>query len=370
MIIRRYLCILLCGGLLVLIARGQGDGDEQIAARYAPVFHQALGGHPRGDYPTNFDFDGDWKGTNNWSHAGSKNFALKGYIYYSVRETETHYYIHYAVFHARDYKGGVRKGVIYSDLLWLGARVLSKGRAPSGKLALAAIAHENDMEGALVVVDKLSGRPVYLETVHHNLFGKYRPDGDTGLADGYFTTAGDHVELYVQPRGHGIQPLGTESRKALKGMVVYTYSGTADDPEKAAEGRVGYELLPIATTLWPMVEHGQSSKTYASEKDFGTVKINVRSGSSTLCHDVQLGMLPSAFEGQVGGENVARPPWGWFSNARPNDPPGIWYFDPAGVIKRDFQLADSFSTAYVSLPFWAQRSEDTSAAPLQVGERK
>ena len=34
--------------------------DRDIAARFAPVFHQALGSAPRFDYITNFDFDGDW----------------------------------------------------------------------------------------------------------------------------------------------------------------------------------------------------------------------------------------------------------------------------------------------------------------------
>ena len=35
--------------------------DEEIAARFAPVFYQALGDKPRSDYITNFDFDGDWR---------------------------------------------------------------------------------------------------------------------------------------------------------------------------------------------------------------------------------------------------------------------------------------------------------------------
>src|SRR3569623_2061721 len=111
--IRKLSCIAVCVLCWVITSRAQSDSEKQIASKTAPVFHQALGGHPRGDYPTNFDFDGDWIGTNNWSHAGNKKYKLKGYIYYSVQETETHYYIHYAVFHARDYKGGVRKGVIY-----------------------------------------------------------------------------------------------------------------------------------------------------------------------------------------------------------------------------------------------------------------
>src|SRR5437899_912722 len=114
-----------------LVTSAQISDEKEIAARYAPVFHQALGGHPRGDYITNFDFDGDWDGTDNWTDAEDRRFHLKAYIYYSVVETATHYFIHYADFHARDYKGGERKGVMYSDMLRIGARVLSKGAEPS-----------------------------------------------------------------------------------------------------------------------------------------------------------------------------------------------------------------------------------------------
>jgi hypothetical protein len=42
--------------------------ERQIAVRFAPVFRQALGDHPRADYLTNFDFDGDWRGNNNWKN--------------------------------------------------------------------------------------------------------------------------------------------------------------------------------------------------------------------------------------------------------------------------------------------------------------
>src|SRR5436190_216098 len=89
-----FLCIVAGAG----VARGQTAAEKEIAARFAPVFHQALGDRPRGDYITNFNFDGDWNGTNNWVNAENKKFKLTGYVYYSVAETATHYFIHYAVF--------------------------------------------------------------------------------------------------------------------------------------------------------------------------------------------------------------------------------------------------------------------------------
>src|ERR1700751_2596096 len=92
------------------------DADREVAARFAPTFYQALGDKPRSDYITNFDFDGDWRGDNNWTNSANLDFPLKAHIYYSVSETATHYFIHYAVFHPRDYKGGEHKGAILSEL--------------------------------------------------------------------------------------------------------------------------------------------------------------------------------------------------------------------------------------------------------------
>ena len=343
--------------------------DEQIAARFAPVFHQALAEHPRGDYITNFDFDGDWDGTNNWDHAAETAFKLKGYIYYSVAETPTHYLIHYAVFHARDYKGGDTKGVIYSKVLRNAARILSRGAEPSGRLAEAVIAHENDMEGALVVVEKhgtdlAAARIVFVETLHHNMFSRYVPEDSDRPAEGRFTVDGLHVELYVEPKGHGVVPWGTQPDKPEKGWLVYTYAGHADDPESISGGLVGYQLLPISTTLWPKARDSVTNRTFTSFRDFGTMTISILSGGAAVARNVVLGSLASAFHGNVGGVNVARPPWGWVSNDHRDDPPGVWFFDPARIVKRDFRLADGFSTSYMKVPFWASGAESETTAAV------
>jgi hypothetical protein len=63
--------------------------------------------------------------------------------------------------------------------------------------------------------------------------------------------------------------------------------------------------------------------------------------------------IGSAFRGSTGGLNMARPPWGWFDKNARKQPLGLWFFDPATIVKRDFRTDDSFRTAYVRLPFWA-----------------
>ncbi len=93
-IMRRMFARLVCLPVLFLVAVSvfpQSPARErEIAAAFAPVFHQALGDKPRSDYITNFDFDGDWQGDNNWDHADDPKFPLKAYVYYAVSETATH----------------------------------------------------------------------------------------------------------------------------------------------------------------------------------------------------------------------------------------------------------------------------------------
>src|SRR5919205_2464770 len=130
-------------------ARAGAARERQVAARFAPVFRQALGDHPRADYVTNFDFDGDWRGDNNWRHADDTRFPMRAYVYFAVAETPTHFYAHYALFHPRDYKGGTAAGPLLSDAIREGVR--RGGRYdPTGLSAEAVLAHENDMEGCPV----------------------------------------------------------------------------------------------------------------------------------------------------------------------------------------------------------------------------
>ena len=133
------------------------DEDRAIAVRFAPIFHQGIVGDGRFDYPANFDFDGDWVGGNNWEHAADTKYPLKGYVYYAVSETPTHYYIHYAVFHPRDTKGGETTGVVLSKGVRAGATAAQRVKR-TGVADDVVLAHENDFEGCLVVAEKQGRR--------------------------------------------------------------------------------------------------------------------------------------------------------------------------------------------------------------------
>jgi hypothetical protein len=339
-----------------------GTRDREIAGAFAPVFYQALGDKPRSDYITNFDFDGDWRGDNNWDHTDDKKFPLKAYVYYSVCETATHFFIHYAVFHPRDYKGGEVKGRILSEMIREGMKRGTE-RDPTGLLDEAGVAHENDMEGCLIVVakegnDLSRARVVFIEALHHNAFSRYLPGETAPKGFGLFRLEGAHALMYVEPKGHGVETYsGDEKQTAKKEFLIYKFTGRAEDPEQQQDGSVGYDLLPIQTTLWARAEKGLAGGaniTYGNTNDYGQITINVvQPNGRVVTRRIKVGKIGSAFLGNTGGLNMARPPWSWFDNNAREQPLGLWFFDPATIIKRDIPTDDSFRTAYVRLPFWA-----------------
>jgi len=347
----------------------QEKRESEIASRFAPVFHQALGENRRADYITNFDFDGDWRGDNNWAHTNDASFPMKAYVYYSLVETETHYFIHYAVFHGRDYKGGERKGAILSELMREGAKRAGK-YDPTGIAEESALAHENDMEGCLVVVAKTEGEPgevVFLETLRHNTITKYslesRKDSETlRLKDG-------RPLLYIEPKGHGVLALTNDNQTANRDLLIYECTGRAEDPERIEATTIGYKLLPIRTTLWARARDGVST-TYGQTQDFGEVTIRLAKADHQENElKVELNQIGVAFVGKVGGLNMARPPWGWFDRSRREQTLGVWFFDPASTIKRDFRLPESFSIAYLHRPFWAEGGKILTEKSERTGKR-
>jgi len=330
--------------------KGWAARDREVAARFAPVFYQGLGDKPRADYITRFDFDGDWRGDNNWEHADDPRFPLKAYVYYAVSETATHYFIHYAVFHPRDYKGGGLRGPLLSEAIREGVRRGGKFD-PTGLSGEAVLAHENDMEGCLVVVAKGAQPKVFVvETLSHDRFLKYAPEGGALAGFGRVSLEGERPRLYVEPKGHGISAEApAKDQPARQALLAYHFTGAAGDPEEAGDGRVGYDLLPLLTTLWPRARKGVN-ETYGATLSYKLDGVGVLRAGKASSLKVSL-TAGSAFLGKVGAPNMARPPWGWFDRGERETPPGTWFFDPARTVKRHFRLGEEFSTAYVHAPF-------------------
>ena len=334
------------------------ERDREVAARFAPIFHQALGSAPRFDYITQFDFDGDWRGDNNWNNSANPTYPLKAYIYYSVFETRTHFFVHYAAFHPRDYKGGEKHGAALSQAIRIGVG-LGGQYDPTGRASEAVLAHENDLEGALVVAEKNGPEPanarlMLVETLAHNAFLKYVPPGSS-IAGDPLVADGVRPHLFIESKGHGIEawhPDDAAQRKfAEKGFLVYAFTGSAEDPETTQKDTVGYDLLPTLDTFW---EHAKSGKneTCGEQHDYGIATVRLGTGSEEAERHLRLGVRGSALNGVVGAANMSRPPWGWFDGQDRTRPLGEWFLRPAETIRRRWNLPETFSTAYTYHPFF------------------
>src|SRR5689334_13254251 len=73
---------------------------QQVVQHWAPTFFQDTDADDaKGDYIARVNYDGDWKGRNNWNNLHTSKADLKPAIYQSVIETKTHYFITYNAFH-------------------------------------------------------------------------------------------------------------------------------------------------------------------------------------------------------------------------------------------------------------------------------
>ena len=277
-----------------------------------------------------------------------------------MSESVTHYFIHYAVFHPRDYKGGSVRGVVLSQILREGA-TRHGDYNPTGLAQAAVLAHENDMEGALVVVEKAAGlvestRVVYVETLAHNQFLQYPVERRLfGRRDGRALVDDEHPVLYIEPKGHGIEAFhGEDQLEDATGVVVYRHTGEAAESSglsgSGAAEEVGCDVVSMAETLWPFARD-QYRELYGGVFDYGRWTVEVLdSDDRVTSREVMLGEVGSLFRGTVGGRNMARPPWGWYDQDELGRRQGEWFLAPAETVKRHFDLGDDFSTTYLHHP--------------------
>jgi hypothetical protein len=333
--------------------------DNEIGAQFAPIWYEGMGDHMRSDYITNFDFDGDWRGDNNWDNVDNLKIHIYAHVYFSVIETSTHFYVHYAVYHPRDYKGGLGKSVLLESVLHQVKEEV--GGDPTGTLDSVALSHENDLERCLVVAEKNGEDPTaaivqYVEAMAHNRYIKYHPTSVTTEVGETLLMRGQHPLMFIEPKSHGVSKY-TGDPKQLKectrGVLIYSYTGHADDQEETGNREVGYDLLPVYTTLWAHARDSMGvNETFGESYDFPIFRV--------LCYlvtgrtdEVQLamGFLGVALRGAVAFPNKARPPWGWYAITEKGRPRGEWFFDPADVVKRHFRTGEKFSTAYTFNPY-------------------
>ena len=248
------------------------SGYDELVHRWAPVIFQdvdtdgALGRRP--DFMTRWDYDGDLNPDNNWDNLGA--FPLEACVYYSVQESQTHYFIGYYVYHPRD---------------WVSSK---------------PAAHEHDLEGVMLVVSKpgtaLSDLVLSYTEAHDDAYffsnesltiPNYPLDAGSWLSgdhlDGLFgfwdagLITGENRNIYfsdgrpavfIEALGHGIGQIRRALVESGSGFdfsgttyafhgadgVRYTPSSTSQsavpDADDAGAQSIEYKLLPLRSWFW------------------------------------------------------------------------------------------------------------------------
>lgn len=317
------------------------ETHAQVAARFAPVLYQRV--HDEHDFLRRVDFDGDWDMTNNWEHAGGGDRS--SWVYYDVKETATHWFVTYTLFHARRVSTAIRP-----------LRSLKE--------------HENDLGGCVVVARKGAprGREVelLLTTEGERLHG-YGPAKDAGRwkrRDGdwngetrfvdeashpLFDLERTHPQVWIDDKTHDVRGFtGRDDGDPFSGKagVVYVPTGAASVPDGVRDEHVGYALRPLDE----LMDHAQDPAAF-------TTGDLVRPRGAVDAY-------PRRMRGVEGANDSAIPPWAWHSylhdedeethgsETRPRDPnrtilEGDLFFDPARAVSILYKTPDDFGRTYV-----------------------
>ena len=168
----------------------------------------------------------------------------------------------------------------------------------------------------------------FVETVAHNRFPMYHTtEAQTSIGE-YVEMSGDHPVLFAEPKGHGLSKYTGDARQlkeSVNKVLIYSYGGHADDPESRSGNAISYDLIPIYTTLWQHAQDGEND-TYGEKLNYKRIEIlkhNLTGDDSTI--EIGPLILGSAFRGNVGFKNKARPPWAWFDETDKDRPAGEWF---------------------------------------------
>ncbi|MEZ5344857.1 MAG: hypothetical protein R2681_04790 [Pyrinomonadaceae bacterium] len=306
-----------------------------LAEYYAPFIAQETWFNPKADHIVRFDFDDDWKADNNWENL--EKGSSQAYVYYTVMETGTHWFVIYNFFHARD----------YSDVCIVGT------------------CHENDNEGLILTVRKTEskfGKLEVMETLAHNNIYSY--SNEKSIKKGVHDIDGK-IDLYEKVRpiifieagGHGV--LSSDSKSSLFSAdkmefkqntgITYVYKNKAEIPGSGNDRNVGYALLPIYDQWWAKGNQEASDSNDTFDDFFTYQPLGNRPGARSK-------FISGAFKGRTASDNMAKPFWAWHDR-RTKDKKvlgtGQWALDPAYSVSQNlsFPKDQPFSLDYIFNPY-------------------
>lgn len=309
-----------------------------LVENYAPFVAQETWFEPKADYLARFDYDGNWKGTDNWENLDSG--SSKAFVYYAVTETETHWFLIYNFYHPRD----------YSDFCFVGT------------------CHENDNEGIILTVRKTGekfGKLEVMETLAHN--NVYSFTNDSAIRKGAHDIDGriefydeTHPVIFIEAGGHGIYSSNYKASifaaektdfKRNTG-VTYVYKGKAEKPKSPNDRNVSYALLPIYDEWWKK----GNQETDKPNETFVKFYVYEPFGNRPR---TRARYISGAFNGKMASEDMAKPFWAWHDVKTKKKKllnTGQWALDPAYSVwvNLNFPSDKPFSMEYIFNPYLEQ----------------
>jgi len=320
--------------LIPLSSFGQSNPAfyEKLAYYHVPLHFQQVGFNPKSEVVTNFDFDGDWVGNNNWDN--EMRFPTFAHVYYDVKETSTHYFINFGYFHPRDNKN---------------------------RVCAPYVCHENDLEGSLLTIQKdgsLYGHVVAVSELAHTSITTHK---SVASPDPKLVGAGDHprICLFSEKGGHGLRvwnPLEMKDFANSDEVQLYTMAqvskviptlygkkwlifygtGVSEYPNGATEGVFQFSLLTIFDSFWARRDQVGSGKVFLGTFDYKGARYSIKN-------------VPSKLDGEKWTRGAVSAPWGWHSAFEKHR--GDFFFDPAYYMSTRMTKVPNYSLTYLFNPY-------------------
>jgi hypothetical protein len=316
---------------------------KQAVEKFAPIFAQKVDDEwPVADQIAPIDFYGSLTEVQkNWESLRDLPYndvnAIEPKIYYSVCETDTHFFIVYAVYHVLDWWKRVEPDNLY-DLI-----------------RECFDEHMHDMEGALFVVTKQPDPPRVdaVVTIAHNNFYLYtnpctEDDNEKYMCIVKFNETVDgqivrdeheRVRLYIECKGHGMY--GDWKRWGGGDAIWYYYPDHVNLPDIQRESFEinGEPLERVIFKKYQLEDIFANDRLWSLRFD-GNVFKQTKSG--------KWGFVYFDKEKTLGGS--ANPPWSW-NDHNDTSPIGEIATDPARFICRYAQGLGPVSPQYLYNPY-------------------
>jgi len=323
-----------------------------LVRQFAPLIYAGTNAdNPHYDYPTRYDLDGNWNPMDNVDYIKGPVAQIEPYVYYSVAETKSHYFLFYMFFF------------------------------PYRKAELAGHEFGNDVSGSMVVVRKSDQQPVAVET-----YFKKQGDDERSLSfatdDSGFIASGETAEssrfegvysrgvlfpgsryvAWLSPGKHESCLWLDENNGPWEGCELYPaykpnlsrielkfQSGNPTPIVKqggsfpAKLNNVDFGLLYILDTLWARRSDVAAGQVFSSSYEYEPFSHNLYPNRPQLPTEVG-----SSFAEPIGNDN-GRPPWAWryFPGngiAFYQMPRGVFFLDPALHFRLRHDLANKWAS--------------------------